>query len=253
MKIVRIQTDDIFYGVVEEDGIGVYEGSPFVAWEPTDVVIPFSRAQLLAPVLPTKIVAVARNYAAHAAELGKDVPPRPRIFMKPATTVVGPGASVVYPEDTGELHHEAELAVIMGRVAHHVAAEDASDYILGYTAANDMTARDIQRLDGLYTIAKGFDTFCPLGPAIETELDPREGLSVVCRVNGDVRQDGSTADMLFGVDELVAFITRVMTMLPGDIILTGTPAGVGSVEPGDRMEVEVDGVGTLINKVVTRE
>ncbi len=250
MKIVRIRTDEgIAYGGAEPEGIRVYQGSPLVAWEPTEVVVPFEQAHLLAPVFPTKVVAVGKNYVEHAEEMGSDVPDSPILFMKPATAVIGPGVPVVYPPDSENVHHEAELAVVIGAVARNVKAEDVQSVILGYTAANDVTARDLQRRDGQWTRGKGFDTFCPLGPAIETELDPLVGLSIECRVNGEVRQSGSTADMVFGVAELIEFITRVMTLLPGDVVLTGTPSGVGPVVPGDRMEVEVEGIGVLFNPV----
>jgi 2-keto-4-pentenoate hydratase/2-oxohepta-3-ene-1,7-dioic acid hydratase in catechol pathway len=253
MKIVRIRTadDDIAYGAVEPEGIQVHQGTPFVAWEPTETVLPFEEVQLLAPVFPTKIVAVGRNYADHAAERGVEIPPEPVIFLKPATAVVGPEAPVVIPPESTEVHHEAELAIVAGKVSHLVAAEDAGAHILGYTAANDVTARDLQHRDGQWTRAKGFDTFCPLGPAIETELDPG-GLSIVCTVNGEVRQDGNTDDMVFGVAEIFAFVTSVMTLLPGDVVLTGTPAGVGPVRAGDRMEVTVERIGALRNPVVAR-
>jgi len=164
--------------------------------------------------------------------------------------VVGPNANVVHPRISSEVHHEAELAVVISRPARHIKAEDASLYVFGYTAANDVTARDLQAKDGQWTRAKGFDTFCPLGPAIETELDPLERLAVICRVNGEVRQAGFTSDMVFGVAEIIAFISAFTTLLPGDVILTGTPSGVGKVEPGDLMEVEIDGVGNLTNRVV---
>ena len=253
MKIVRIRTEEgISYGGAEPEGIRVYQGSPLVAWEPTEVVVPFDRAHLLAPVFPTKVVAVGKNYAEHAEEMGSDVPESPIIFMKPATAVIGPGVPVVYPPDSENVHHEAELAVVIAAVARNVKAEDVQSVILGYTAANDVTARDLQRKDGQWTRGKGFDTFCPLGPAIETELDPLVGLSVECRVNGEIRQSGSTADMVFGVAELIEFITRVMTLLPGDVVLTGTPSGVGPVVPGDRMEVEIEGIGVLFNPVGRR-
>jgi 2-keto-4-pentenoate hydratase/2-oxohepta-3-ene-1,7-dioic acid hydratase in catechol pathway len=251
MKIVRVRLagDEIAYGAIEPEGIRVHRGTPFVAWEPTETLVPFDRAQLLAPVFPTKIVGVGRNYAEHAAEFGGSVPEEPVIFLKPATAVIGPGAAVVLPPESAEVHHEAELAVVVGRVARRVAAEDAGGFILGYTAANDVSARDLQRRDGQWVRAKGFDTFCPLGPAIETELDPA-GLSISCKVNGEIRQQASTADMVFGVAELFAFISRVMTLLPGDLILTGTPAGVGPIRPGDRMEVAIEGIGVLANTVV---
>jgi 2-keto-4-pentenoate hydratase/2-oxohepta-3-ene-1,7-dioic acid hydratase in catechol pathway len=220
------------------------------AWEPTENVVPWRSVTLLAPVIPTKVVGVGRNYEDHAAEFNGEVPDEPIVFMKPATSVIGPDAHVVHPTISNEVHHEAELAVVISRPARHVKAEDASRYIFGYTAANDVTARDLQRKDGQWTRAKGFDTFCPLGPAIETELDPLERLAVVCRVNGEVRQAGFTSDMVFGVGEIIEYITAFSTLLPGDVVLTGTPSGVGKVEPGDLMEVEIDGIGTLSNPVV---
>jgi 2-keto-4-pentenoate hydratase/2-oxohepta-3-ene-1,7-dioic acid hydratase in catechol pathway len=251
MKIVRIKSgDDIAYGVADTEGVLVYHGTPFVAWEPTEVVVPWPSVTLLSPVIPTKVMCVGRNYEDHAAEHHAEVPDEPLIFMKPATSVIGPNANVVHPRISREVHHEAELAVVISRPARNVKAEDASQYIFGYTAANDVTARDLQEKDGQWTRAKGFDTFCPLGPAIETELDPLERLAVICKVNGDVRQAGFTSDMVFGVAEIVEYITAFTTLLPGDVILTGTPSGVGKVEPGDLMEVEVDGIGILANRVV---
>jgi len=250
-KIVRFKAgDDIAYGLAEGEGVTLYEGSPLFAWEPTETLIPWESVQLLAPVLPSKIVAVGKNYVEHAEEMDSDVPDEPIIFLKPATAVVGPNSHVIKPPSSEEVHHEAELAVVIGQVAHNIRAEDASRYIFGYTAANDVTARDLQRRDGQWTRAKGFDTFCPLGPAIETELDPLERLAIVARVNGEVRQAGFTVDMVFGVGELLEFITRVMTLLPGDVVLTGTPAGVGPVEVGDLMEIEIDGIGVLANRLV---
>lgn len=251
MKIVRIRTagEDIAYGAVEPEGIRVHQGTPFVAWEPTETLVPFEEAQLLAPVFPTKVVAVGRNYADHAAELGNEIPDEPLIFLKPPTAVIGPGSAIVLPAASSEVHHEAELAVIVGKVARKVKAEDTSSYIIGYTAANDVSARDLQRSDGQWARAKGFDTFCPLGPALETELDP-QGLSVVCRVNGEVRQEATTDDMIFGVGEILEYVTAVMTLLPGDVVLTGTPAGVGPIVAGDFVEVEVERVGILANPVV---
>ncbi len=251
MKIVRIKSgDDIAYGVADAEGVLIYNGTPFVAWEPTENVVPWPSVTLLSPVIPTKVMCVGKNYEDHAAELDTDVPDEPLIFMKPATSVIGNNANVVHPTLSKEVHHEAELAVVISRPARNIKAEDASQYIFGYTAANDVTARDLQRRDGQWTRAKGFDTFCPLGPAIETELDPLERLAVICKVNGEVRQAGFTSDMVFGVAEILEFISAFTTLLPGDVILTGTPSGVGKVEPGDLMEVEVDGIGTLTNRVV---
>ena len=254
MKIVRVDSavDDITYGAVEPEGIRLYRGSPFIAWEPTETVIEWHEARLLAPVIPTKIVAVGKNYAEHAAELDSDVPDNPILFLKPPTSVIGPLQTIRLPADSQEVHHEAELAIVIGTVTRDVAVEDVGPHIMGYTAANDVTARDLQRLDGQWTRAKGFDTFCPLGPVIDTELDPQESLSIVCRVNDEVRQSATTADMVFGVGEVVSFISRVMTLLPGDVILTGTPSGVGPIEPGDRVEVEIEGIGLLLNPVLER-
>ncbi len=254
MKIVRVdsEVDDITYGAVEPEGIRLHRGSPFIAWEPTETVVAWDQAKLLAPVIPTKIVAIGKNYVDHAAEMDSSVPEQPLIFLKPPTAVVGPLQPVRLPATSSNVHHEAELAVVIGKVTRDVRIEDVGPHILGYTAANDVTARDLQKSDGQWTRAKGFDTFCPLGPAIDTELDPQEGLAVICRVNGDVRQSGSTRDMVFGVGEIVSYISHIMTLLPGDVILTGTPDGVGPIEAGDRVEVEVEGIGVLVNPVIAR-
>ncbi len=247
-----MQTDEgITYGTVEPEGIRVYQGSPLVHWEATDVFVGFDEVTLLSPVLPSKVLCVGKNYVDHAAELASEVPSEPLIFMKPSTAVVGPGAAVILPAQSKEVHHEGELAVVIGAVARRVRAEDIGQVVLGYTIANDVTARDLQRSDGQWTRAKGFDTFCPLGPAIETEFDPAEGMRIATSVNGELRQEGTTAEMVFGVAELIEYITSVMTLLPGDVVLTGTPAGVGPVAPGDVMEVEVEGIGRLINPVMS--
>ena len=252
MKIVRVDTDvdDITYGAVEAEGIRIYRGTPFVAWEPTETVVEWEHARLLAPVIPTKVVAVGRNYTDHAAEMGVAVPNSPVLFLKPPTSVIGPLQPIRIPRQAADVHHEAELAAVIGRGTRNVKIEDVGPHIMGYTAANDVTARDLQRTDGQWTRAKGFDTFCPLGPAIDTDVDPLEGLSIVSRVNGEIRQSGTTADLVFGVSELVSFISSIMTLLPGDVILTGTPSGVGPIVAGDRVEVEIEGVGILMNPVV---
>lgn len=252
MKIVRTRSerDDITYGGVEPEGIRLYRGSPFVAWEPTESVVPFEEAALLSPTIPTKVVAVGRNYVAHAAEHNVEVPDEPLIFIKPSTSVIGPAAAIRLPPHSEQVEHEAELAMVIGTVAKGVAIEDAASVVLGYTIGVDVTARDLQRRDGQFTRSKGFDTFCPLGPAIETEFDPLEGQVITCRVNGELRQEGSIGDMVFGPAELVAFISGVMTLLPGDVILTGTPAGVGPLRDGDILEAEIEGLGILRNPVV---
>jgi 2-keto-4-pentenoate hydratase/2-oxohepta-3-ene-1,7-dioic acid hydratase in catechol pathway len=220
-----------------------------VAWEPTETLLDFDQVHLLSPVFPTKVVCVGRNYADHAAERDVEVPDEPVIFLKPSTAVIGPGQPIVLPAQAETVHHEAELAIVVGKVSRRVRAEDAAQHILGYTAANDVSARDLQAKDGQWTRAKGFDSFCPLGPAVETELDP-VGLSIRCTVDGELRQDGNTEDMVFGVGEILAFVSDVMTLLPGDVILTGTPGGVGPIVAGDFVEVAIERVGSLGNPVV---
>lgn len=251
MKIVRIdaEADDITYGTVEPDGIRLYHGSPFFQWERSETVLPITQVKLLSPVIPTKVVAVGKNYVDHAAEMDSDVPDNPLIFLKPPTSVIGPLAPIRLPKASSMVHHEGELAAVIGKVTRNVEPADVSAHILGYTAANDVTARDLQRSDGQWTRAKGFDTFCPLGPAIDTEFDPAEPHRITCSVNGEIRQDGHTSDLVFDVDTIVAFISSVMTLLPGDVVLTGTPAGVGQIEAGDRVEVDIEGIGTLMNPV----
>jgi 2-keto-4-pentenoate hydratase/2-oxohepta-3-ene-1,7-dioic acid hydratase in catechol pathway len=253
MKIVRIDADanDITYGTVEPDGIRLYHGSPFFQWERSETVLPITRVKLLAPVIPTKIIAMAKNYVDHAAEMNGNVPESPVMFLKPPTTVIGPLAPIRLPSMSAEVHHEAELAVVMGKVTRRVAPDEVSAHILGYTAANDVTARDLARADGDRSRAKGFDTFCPLGPAIDTEFDPSEAHAITCTVNDEVRQIGSTSDLVFDVDTIVSFVSQVMTLLPGDVILTGTPAGVGPIVSGDRVEVDIEGIGTLMNPVAS--
>ncbi len=252
MKIVRMQTPEgIRYGGVEPEGIRIYDGTPFVAWQPTEVMVEFGQARLLAPVFPTKVIGVETNYFQRADELRRRIPDTPGLFIKPSTAVIGPNQPIALPSLASEVGHAAGLVVVIGKVARKVAVEDASTVVLGYTAGNDVTALDLHRMDGQPTRAKSFDTFCPLGPAIETEYDPLEDFSLECRVNGVVRQGTSINDMIFGVAELIAFVTGVMTLLPGDVIMTGTPSGVGSIRHGDLVEVSLEGVGTLSNPVVS--
>ena len=210
--------------------------------------MPLDRVRLHAPVVPGKIIAVGRNYVEHAREQNVDVPEIPLLFLKPPTTVIGPGAKIILPPQSKQVEHEAELAVVIGKRGRWIQAEEAFDYVMGYTAANDVTARDLQRRDGQWTRGKGFDTFLPLGPWIDTEFDPSDAL-VRCRVNGEMRQMGSTREMVFSIPQLIAFISSVMTLEPGDVILTGTPAGIGPLVDGDTVEVEVDGIGALRNSV----
>ena len=212
---------------------------------------PVADVRLLAPILPSKVVAVGKNYADHAAEMGGPVPTTPLIFLKPSTSVIGPFASILLPPSSEQVDYEGELAVVIGRPCRDVAAEDAASVILGYTVANDVTARDLQRADGQFTRAKGFDSFCPLGPWIETELDPSD-LEIRTELDGEVVQDGHTAQLVFTVGEIIEFVSAVMTLLPGDVVLTGTPAGVGPMAVGQTVAVTVEGIGTLMNPVAAR-
>jgi 2-keto-4-pentenoate hydratase/2-oxohepta-3-ene-1,7-dioic acid hydratase in catechol pathway len=205
-------------------------------------------ATLLAPVTPTKIVCIGRNYADHAKELGNEAPSEPLLFLKPPSALLAPGGTIVRPRQSQLVHHEGELAIVVGREAKNVHVDDWREYVLGFTCANDVSARDLQRKDVQFTRGKGFDTFCPIGPHIETELDPSD-LRVVTRVNGEVKQDGRTSQMIFPCDVLLAYVSEHMTLMPGDVILTGTPAGVGSLNAGDTVEVEIEGIGVLRNEV----
>jgi len=249
MRLVRFRFGErIATGFVEGDVVRMLQGTFFENPVPSGDEIPLDDVRLLAPILPSKIVAVGKNYQAHAAEFGQEVPDEPLLFLKPSTAVIGPGDPIPLLPISRRVDFEGELAVVIGRIARHVAAEDASKYILGYTCGNDVTLRDLQRMDDQWARAKGFDGSCPLGPWIETELDPND-TKIETRLNGEVRQSGRTADMVYGVATLVAYITEFMTMLPGDVIMTGTPEGVGKLSPGDRVEVEIEGVGTLANPV----
>jgi len=250
MRLVRFRDDvRIRTGVLQGDAVRVLSGTFFENPVPTGGEVGASEVRLLAPVIPSKVVAVGRNYVAHAQELGNEVPEEPLIFLKPSTSVIGPGDPVPLPPQSRRVDHEAELAVVIGRVCRGVTEEEAPKFVLGYTCGNDVTARDLQEKDDQWTRAKGFDGFCPLGPWVETELDPSD-LEVACRVNGEVRQAGRTSAMAFPPAALVSYVSRVMTLLPGDVILTGTPAGIGPLSAGDEVEVEVEGIGVLANPVV---
>lgn len=301
MRFVRVpRPDGPAFGLVKDEYVVLLEGHPFGEFTLTDQVAPMDEVRLLAPVLPSKVLGVGLNYADHAAEMGKGLPDEPLVFSKPATSVIGPDQPIRLPEASQRVDHEAELAVVVGGFVRKVTPESAKESILGYTCANDVTARDLQARDGQWTRAKGFDSFCPLGPWIDAAVDPFEGqpvgpdsheppdgtidptappareaddhgrpageatepargderspgdsrgLPVRCRVGGDVRQAGTTADLVFSPAELVSWVSWVMTLLPGDVILTGTPAGVGPLAAGDSVEVEVEGLGTLHNPV----
>jgi 2-keto-4-pentenoate hydratase/2-oxohepta-3-ene-1,7-dioic acid hydratase in catechol pathway len=243
------------HGIPDEDCVVVaLQGDPlYVGLHVSDREYPLAEVRLLSPVLPrSKVVGIGRNYAAHAAEMGGDVPAEPLMFLKPNTSVIGPGDPIFYPRQSSEVHYEGELAVVIGRICRDVPAEKAADVIWGYTVGNDVTARDLQRSDVQFTRAKGFDSFCPLGPWVETELDVSD-LRVRTFLNGDPKQDGSTKDMIFDVPALVAHVSSVMTLLPGDVILTGTPEGVGPMQVGDEVEVSISGIGNLTNQVKQRD
>jgi 2-keto-4-pentenoate hydratase/2-oxohepta-3-ene-1,7-dioic acid hydratase in catechol pathway len=257
------------FGVVEgEPGrpetmvIAELDGHPFTpAPQTTGRAWPLDEVRLLAPVLPSKIAAIGRNYAEHARELGNEVPDVPITFLKPSTSVIGPNETIAYPEISKDVHHEAELAVVIGRLCRQVPIDRAKDVILGYTCANDVTARDLQQTEKQWGRAKGFDTFCPLGPWIETAVDlvgasgagdPAD-LSITCTVNGELKQAGRTSQMIRDVAALVAHVSEAMTLLPGDVILTGTPSGVGPLHVGDTVSVTIENIGTLTNRVVSRD
>ncbi|TWD75407.1 2-keto-4-pentenoate hydratase/2-oxohepta-3-ene-1,7-dioic acid hydratase in catechol pathway [Kribbella amoyensis] len=262
MRIARFSVDDEpKYGVVETDDpeglvgtVSVLDSDPL--YRPvqfTGEKLQLADVRLLAPVIPrSKVVGVGRNYRAHAEELGNEVPAQPLIFYKPNTSVIGPRDGIVYPEQTNELHFEGELAIVIGRICRDVPKERVDEVIFGYTIGNDVTARDLQKSDGQWARAKGYDTFCPLGPWISTELDASD-LRVTTEVNGELKQDGRTSQFIFGIPEVLAYITSFTTLLPGDVVLTGTPAGVGPMLPGDEVSVGVEGIGTLTNKVIVRD
>jgi 2-keto-4-pentenoate hydratase/2-oxohepta-3-ene-1,7-dioic acid hydratase in catechol pathway len=270
MRIVRFAADgEVRYGIVDDSGSGTsaaanghgteslaiaeIAGHPFGPGE--DVKLTGARHQaadvrFLAPVLPSKIVAIGRNYAEHARETGSEPPAEPLIFLKPSTAVIGPGDPIVRPAHLSKrVDFEGELAVVFGRLCRDVPAARVPEVIFGYTCANDVTARDLQASDGQWARAKGFDTFCPLGPWIETGLDPRD-VQLTTTVNGEIKQQASTSALIHDIVTLVTYATAVMTMLPGDVLLTGTPAGIGPLVPGDEVSVHIDGIGTLTNPVV---
>jgi len=250
VRLVRFRHGTrIATGSIDGDYVRPLGGTFFENPVPTGEEIPAAAVRLLAPVIPSKVVCVGRNYVEHAAEMGGEVPEEPVIFLKPSTSVIGPGDPIPYPRLSERVDHEGELGVVIGRLARRVKTEEAGRYILGFTCGNDVTARDLQRRDGQWTRGKGFDGFCPLGPWVETEFDPADA-AVECRLNGALRQSARTSALTFGPAELVAFVSAVMTLLPGDVILTGTPAGVGPMTVGDRVEVEVEGIGVLENEVV---
>lgn len=240
------------HGLLRGDTIEDVDGTPFAGWQRTGREVAMRDVRLLAPVVPRRVFGVGLNYVNHIREVGAATPSFPMLFMKPDTAVIGPGAPVPYPREGQEVHYEAELAVVIGRSARRVSAADARSVVLGYTCANDVSERVIQRAEmalGTLLIGKGYDGFCPLGPVIDTDVDPGD-LGIRAIVNGTVRQDSRTSDLLFNVEALVAYLSKAVTLQAGDVIITGTPAGIGPVVPGDVMDIEIEGIGTLSNPVV---
>ena len=254
MKIVRFGVKggkEVFWGKVE--GVNVYKvvGNPYEAIELSGDVFNLNEIHILPPCEPQKIVLVGLNYRDHAEELGMDIPDEPLIFLKPPTALIGDGDSIVYPEISQRVDYEAELAFVVSKKAKNVSVEDARDYIFGYTCLNDVTARDLQKKDGQWTRAKSFDTFCPVGKWIETEFDWRNK-KIEAYLNGKLKQSSNTNNFIFGVEEIFSFVSKIMTLNPGDLISTGTPPGVGAMSPGDVVEVKIEGIGVLSNKIVKK-
>ena len=257
MRIVRYAVrGEVSFGIVEgppeappsELVVAQVAGHPFAPVQPTGVRHPLSAVRLLAPVLPSKVVCIGKNYADHAAEMGGEVPKAPLLFLKPSTSVIGPGEKIVHPRDSERVDYEGELAIVIGRLCKEVPEERYAEVVLGYTVANDVTARDQQKADVQFTRGKGHDTFCPLGPWVETELEASD-LAVTTTLDGQTKQSGRTSQMIHGLPKLVSYVSTAMTLLPGDVILTGTPAGIGPMTPGQTVSVTIQGIGTLTNPV----
>ena len=254
MKILRFRSGDAaLYGILEGNVVRAIRGDPFGAYRiEKNSEYTLDNVRVLPPVLPSKVVAVGINYRDHAEEFGHQIPAEPVLFMKPSTAVIGPGDDIVYPSSAGRVDYEAEIAAVVKKKAYQVDEEEAPGFILGYTCLNDVTARDLQRRDGQWTRAKSFDTFCPIGPCIETDLDP-DSVDISSRLNGALRQSSNTRHFIFGVFKLFSFVSHIMPLLPGDIVTTGTPSGVGGMKPGDVIEIEVEGIGTLKKRVIAAE
>ena len=250
MKIIRFKTKLLppQFGWIFEDKVGLINGNPFGEFSRMEPQLLLSDVELLSPCDPSKILAVGRNYAEHAREMQAELPEIPLIFLKPPSSIISTGSAIILPPQSKQVEHEAELAVVIKRPSRWLNPENVKSAIYGYTIANDVTARDLQQKDGQWTRAKGFDTFCPLGPWIETEFDPSDAM-INCHVNDELRQMNSTREMLFSPEQIVLYASSIMTLLPGDILLTGTPAGVGELKAGDTVSVHIDGIGSLINPV----
>jgi 2-keto-4-pentenoate hydratase/2-oxohepta-3-ene-1,7-dioic acid hydratase in catechol pathway len=250
VRVVRFQkgAEPPQYGWLVEDKVGPIEGDVYTEYRRQEAKTAVADVRLLPPATPTKIICVGRNYVEHAKELGNDVPQIPLIFLKPPSSIIGPGDAIMLPPQSRQVEHEAELVAVIGRRARNITAEEAKAYVFGYTIGNDITARDLQKIDDQWTRAKGFDTFCAFGPWIDTEFDVSDAV-ITCRVNEQPRQLASTRDVVFSVPTLIAYISSVMTLVPGDLIFTGTPAGVGPLKAGDEVVAEIEGLGVLRNPV----
>ena len=251
MRLIRTSDGDKnpVFGWIMGELAGFIEGDIFGEFQRLEANRPLEKLRLLAPINPGKIICVGRNYLEHAKEHQAEVPETPLLFLKPPSSVIGPGEAILVPPQSNQVEHEAELAVVIGKRGRWIPVQQAGEYIFGYTIANDVTARDLQRKDGQWTRGKGFDTFCPLGPWIETDLDAADAL-ISCRVNQELRQMSSTREMVFSVEQIISFASSIMTLEPGDVILTGTPAGVGVITEGDQVEVTIEGIGTLKNPIL---
>ncbi len=250
MRVIRYQSGKTGarYGWLQDDKVGEIEGDLFGKFKRLEAKTPIADVQLLAPMAPSKILCVGRNYVEHAKEQGHEVPKIPIIFMKPPSSILEPGGTIILPPQSQQVEHEAELVVVIGKRGRHITSEDAKKYIFGYTVGNDVTARDIQNAGGQWTRAKGFDTFCPFGPWIDTEFNAADAV-ITCKVNGQPRQMASTGDVVYSVSNLVAYVSSFLTLEPGDLLFTGTPAGVGPLKDGDEVVVEIEGLGVLRNTV----
>lgn len=256
MRIARFTAGaDPTFGIVEGEGadavLAAIDGHPATSFAFTGERYPLAEVRLLAPVIPTKVVAIGKNYADHAEEMGGEAPSEPLVFLKPSTSVIGPRDAIGYPRQSERVDFEGELAVVIKALCREVPAAKAAEVVLGYTCANDVTARDLQAKDGQWARAKGFDGFCPIGPWIETDLDPSD-LAITTTLNGELKQAGRTSQLVHGIGELIEHVSSVMTLIPGDVILTGTPAGIGPMEVGDEVTVTIEGIGALTNTVVRR-
>lgn len=250
MRITRLISEDKkpVYGWIDEDRIGFIQGNPFGEYRRFEAKQKLTEVKLLPPCEPSKIIAIGRNYLDHIREMQAEMPEYPLIFLKPPSALITTGESILIPPQSERVEHEAELAVVIGKKSRWLKQEEVNDVIFGYTIANDVTARDLKARDGQWTRSKGFDTFCPMGPWIETDFNPADAI-ISCHVNTTMRQMASTRDMIFTIDRLVMYISSVMTLMPGDVILTGTPAGVGPLEAGDTVTVSIEGIGNLVNTV----